>query len=149
MRYTVTTPTSPYSHAARLDAFLGNMRLDRAGRGERLARVIQDGILARVQAKRNPDGTPWEDNKPSTIKKKGRNDPGVDTGEMLDPRNLAGTATIGRNSVTVSYAGSPDARQKLEWFAQQTPVKVSRFVWGLDNQIRTALSREFRLISRR
>jgi len=47
-----------------------------------LGMLIKKSVKERFVNKTDPEGNPWERNRPSTIAKKGRDDPLVDTGKL-------------------------------------------------------------------
>jgi hypothetical protein len=103
--------------------------------GYRAGCVVGQGIHDRSLEGRGPDGD-WDRNAPSTIARKGRDQPNFDTGEMLDPKNIAGTVTSTREECRIEYSQDAELRKKAELaHTGQSHKKIIRRFMGLDETI--------------
>jgi hypothetical protein len=82
-----------------------------------------------------PDGERWDPLKPETVRRKGSDQPGVDTGEMLSPEHLGGERTIAADDLAITYGRSAAVRQRAEWFSDGTRHMPPRPFWGLDAEM--------------
>lgn len=130
--------------AVRLEQYFSKFKLNEMGRGDPIAKEIQDGIIDRVRRQVNPDGSPWVRNAESTIRRKGRDDPGYDSGSMLDEQNFRAEPVITMNTVTCRYAGSPDDVAKLTYFQGDNRYGIQRIVWGFDESMRERVGERLR-----
>lgn len=77
-------------------------------------------IAERCRAQEAPDGREWAKNKPwaqRNPQKRGK-PVGVLTGEMLSAGQLAGEPTVSRDSATLTYGVTEEAKRKAEWFSE-------------------------------
>jgi hypothetical protein len=97
--------------------------------GDDLTEIIGGGMHDRCTRTTAPDGTPWARNAPGTIARKGFDDPGTDTGEMLDRSNFTSQYQLQDAGYTLYYSGPAD---RLRWFEGDNRYGVARPAWGLD-----------------
>ncbi len=109
-----------------------------------LAQLIGGMMHDRCTRMEDPEGSPWTENAPSTIARKGHDQVGIDSGEMLDRSNFTDLYDLtADNLFELTYGGPAD---KLGWFEGDNRYGIARVVWGLDPDIRAAaldLIREF------
>lgn len=99
-----------------------------------VAEIVGGGMHARAMSGRGPDGQPWAENSPVTIRRKGHAQVGVGlTGEMLSIGNFTTAYTISGGAVTLHYSGPTE---KLGWFEGNNNYGIERPVWGADPTIR-------------
>lgn len=107
--------------------------------GDHSARIVATDISRRGMRGYGPDGE-WDHNADSTIKKKGFDAPNVVTGEMLDPKNIAGTVTNSREECRIDYTDDPEIRERAEFaHTGQSRKKIIRRFMGLDEDINRAV----------
>jgi hypothetical protein len=128
----------------RLEQYFSKFKLDQMGRGEPIARAMQDHMLDRARRQVNPDGSPWARNAESTVRRKGRDDPGYDTGAMLDESNFRAEPTITMNTITCRYGGGPEDVAKLNYFQGDNRYGIQRVVWGFDDAMKSRVGEMLR-----
>lgn len=76
--------------------------------GDRIAGAVAGRIHARGIAGRGPDFR-WKRNSPTTIQAKGRDEPNIDTGQMLSVANVKGVVVSTDSQMSMQYGfGVPD-----------------------------------------
>lgn len=125
---------------ARMGAMLGSIAIDQRLARD-LAEIIGGGMHDRATSSRNPDGTPYPRNAPSTVKRKGFDWPGIDTNEMLRRSNFTDSYRYFNEQFILNYSGPAD---KLGWFEGDNNYGISRIVWGSDPTIDAAVGDRMR-----
>jgi hypothetical protein len=104
--------------------------------------VVAQGIYDRtVLDQTDPDGVPLAPLKPRTLARKRRkgypDTIGVETGHMLDYRQLQGRRAIERRTASVEYGQDAIAEQEAEWFQEgsKTKNRPPRPFMDLDDRI--------------
>jgi hypothetical protein len=100
---------------------------------ESLAESIGGAMWERAMAQRDPAGQTWTANAESTIRKKGHDHVGIDSGEMLEKDNFTSDYHYTSRGFNLRYSGPAD---KLAWFEGDNRYGIERKVWGMDDAIR-------------
>ena len=82
--------------------------------GDRAAKTIAEAIFERGERREGPDGR-WQDNAPSTVARKGRNDPNHDTNAMMSIGQIEGEISVSHDEATMTYGKDDECRAKAHW----------------------------------
>jgi hypothetical protein len=105
--------------------------------GDRAAKTLADDIHERSKRGDGPDGA-WDRNAPSTIARKGRDQPNINTGQMIAPENIAGTVTNTGEECRIEYTHDEEIRARAEYANSkgQGRQKIIRRFMALDDTIK-------------
>lgn len=110
MRYTIDGPDDPLAVA--LNAFGLDSPSPKASTvGEHAVKIVAANIHDRGIAFEGPTGR-WQDNAPSTIKKKGFNAPNFETGAMLSEEQIRGEVTVSHADASLTYGKDDECKAK-------------------------------------
>jgi hypothetical protein len=101
--------------------------------------IVYEGQMSRINAEVDPRFTGWKENEPEYKARKGNQPIGVLTGEMVSAENIRGDVRETKETITIRYAGTAKARQKLVWFEEG-----GRKLWGLDEVIKAKIRERIR-----
>lgn len=118
--------------------FLGHMQPDDR-LGADLAELIGGAMHERCMRMVAPDQSPWKENAPATIRKKGHAQVGVGlTREMLKRQHFTDLWYVSGSTFELVYSGPTD---KLGWFQGDNRYGIIRVAWGLDDSIQARVDR--------
>jgi hypothetical protein len=104
--------------------------------GADLCEIATDGCAESLANQVDPTGKSLPALSDRWVKRKGHSTIGVWLGLMSDPVQMAGEVEVTRDSATVTYGVTEDARAEADWFTKGDPKhhRPPRPFWGLTIQ---------------